>query len=116
MHSPFVFDFILHVLNNKKGYAPPADVEELRKKLKKDHTKLAITDLGAGSRTTAVKERAVSDIVSSAVKPPKFGRMLCRLAAHYKPTTVIELGTSLGITTSYLSSAVPSANIYTLEG
>lgn len=116
MHSPFVFDFILHVLNNKKGYYPPRDIEKLREELKKDHTKLAITDLGAGSRTSAVKERTVSDVVTSAVKPKKFGEMLYRLAAHYQPATVIELGTSLGITTSYLSHAVPAATVYTMEG
>lgn len=116
MHSPFVFDFILHVLNDKSGYTPPADVEQLRKELEKDHTKLAITDLGAGSRTSAWKERTVSQIVSSAVKPPKFGRMLYRLAAHYRPATIIELGTSLGITTSYLSYGAPDSTMYTLEG
>jgi predicted O-methyltransferase YrrM len=116
MHSPFVFDFIQSVLNNNHGYQPPAEIETLRSDLKKDETKLAVTDLGAGSRSSTMKERTVRDIVSRAVKPEKFGKMLFRLAAHYKPATIVELGTSLGITTSYLSFGAPEATVYTLEG
>ena len=39
-----------------------------------------------------------------------------RLVKHYEPRHIIELGTSLGITTAYLSKANPSANIITMEG
>jgi predicted O-methyltransferase YrrM len=38
------------------------------------------------------------------------------LAKHYQPKNVIELGTSLGITTAYLSKANSSAEIITIEG
>ena len=33
MHSPFVFDFILNVLNNRQNYIPPPEIEDLRKEL-----------------------------------------------------------------------------------
>jgi predicted O-methyltransferase YrrM len=42
--------------------------------------------------------------------------MLFRLACQMQPNNILELGTSLGVTTLYLSSARPSANIYTIEG
>ncbi|MES2881227.1 MAG: class I SAM-dependent methyltransferase, partial [Bacteroidota bacterium] len=38
------------------------------------------------------------------------------LVKHYKSNTIIELGTSLGITTSYLATANPQAKIITIEG
>jgi predicted O-methyltransferase YrrM len=35
---------------------------------------------------------------------------------EYQPGTILELGTSLGITTSYFSLANPNTNIITMEG
>lgn len=116
MHSPFVFQFILHVLNNQSGYIPPAEIEVLRKKLKNDKSILQIEDLGAGSRVAATKERSVQQLATSALKPPKYAHLLYRLVKHYQPKTIVELGTSLGITTSYLAVANPIASITTIEG
>ena len=116
MHSPFVFGFILHVLNNKSGYAPPQEIETLRKQLLHDTRVLEIEDLGAGSRVASTKQRSVQQLAKSALKPPKYAQLLFRLVKHYQPQTILELGTSLGITTSYLSAANPQATITTIEG
>ena len=80
MHSPFVFDFILHVLNNKSGYQPPASIAELREKMLHDPRVLQVQDLGAGSRSGADKQRKVSSIAAHAVKPEKYGELLFRHA------------------------------------
>ena len=120
MHSPFVFDFILHVLNNRKQYHPPRDLEELRKKYLSDPEKLMIQEMGAGTRKgrpgEVVNTRAVSEIASSALKPKKYARLMYRLVRHYQPAEVLELGTSLGITTAYLAKANRDAIITTIEG
>ena len=116
MHSPFVFNFILDVLNNRQGYAPPEELEALRKKLLRDKRLLQIEDFGAGSRTAATKQRTVAQLAATAVKPPKFSRLLYRLVRHYQPQNIVELGTSLGLTTAYLAKANPEATIYTIEG
>ena len=116
MHSPFVFQFILHVLNNKSSYSSPEKIEELRKELLKDKRILEIEDLGAGSRVASTKQRSVQQLANSALKPKKYARLLYRMVKHYQPKTILELGTSLGITTSYLSTANPDASITTIEG
>jgi predicted O-methyltransferase YrrM len=116
MHSPFVFDFILHVLNNKKNYSVSAEIEALRKELLKNNTILTIEDLGAGSRVQTSKKRSVKSLSRTAVKPKKYSRLLYRLVKHYQPQNIIELGTSLGITTTYFSKANPGADIITIEG
>src|SRR5215213_8351214 len=116
MHSPFVFDFILHVLNNKNGYEPPAEIETLRKQLLADNSVVIIEDLGAGSRVQSSRQRTVSSLAKNALKPKKYSQLLYHLVKQYQPQTIIELGTSLGITTAYLSKANPSANITTIEG
>ena len=116
MHSPFVFQFILHVLNNQSGYLPSTEIEALREGLKKDKRLLTIEDLGAGSRVSATKQRSVQQLAQAALKPPKYAQLLYRLAKHYNPKTIVELGTSLGVTTSYLATANPQATITTIEG
>lgn len=116
MHSPFVFDFILHVLNNKRGYVPPAGIEALRNRLLRDERRLHVEDLGAGSRTDAATNRTVAQLARSALKPKKYAQAMFRLASHYRSETVVELGTSLGVTTAYVALAVPSSSVFTVEG
>lgn len=116
MHSPFVFDFILNVLNNQSNYYPPPAIENLRKKLLQNEQKLKVTDFGAGSRVQSASEKKVKDIARAAVKPKKYGQLLHRLCRHYGPNTIIELGTSLGISTAYLASANSPASVTTIEG
>lgn len=114
-HSPFIFEFITQVLNDPAQYDAYNRVEELRRELLKDKTVLEVEDFGAG-----VKEnksfRTVSSIAAGAAKPKKFGQLLYRMVKHYQPRNIVELGTSLGITTSYLSLAAERAEIFTLEG
>ena len=38
------------------------------------------------------------------------------MVKEYQPETILEIGTSFGITTSYLSLAKPEALIITMEG
>lgn len=116
MHSPFAFDFILRVLNNKSCYIAPKEIELLRAGLKKDNTLLFIQDLGAGSRVSSSKQKTIKQLASSAVKPKKYGEVLFRLVKHYQPKTIVELGSSLGVTTASLAMANPSAEVITIEG
>ena len=116
MHSPFFFRFILEVLNNGNQWEPPAAIEVLRKKLLKDDRVLQVQDLGAGSRSGTGKNRTVAQLAKTAIKPKKYSQLLFRLVKKYKPRTIIELGTSLGITTAYLAAASPGAAITTIEG
>ncbi len=116
MHSPFVFEFIKKVMNDKTPYPDYKRVESLRNRLKSDNSILQIEDFGAGSVHNNAQQRTISSIVHHAAKPPRFGQLLYRMVRHYRPQTIIELGTSLGITTSYLALAAPGARIISLEG
>lgn len=116
MHSPFVYQFIRKVLLNEGGYNPPESIEVLRKRYRTDERVILVEDLGAGSRTNNNRERTVKELARSAVKPAKWGMLLYRIVAHYKVGEVIELGTSLGITTSYLASAPQNPKVFTIEG
>ena len=116
-HSPFVFEFIARVLDDRQNYPAYVPIEELRRTLKNDPSLLEIEDMGAGSVYEAGgKKRSIASIVRHAAKPPKLGQLLYRVARHYSPSTILELGTSLGLSTAYLASGAPQARLWTIEG
>jgi predicted O-methyltransferase YrrM len=116
MHSPFVFEFITKILNDKTVYPAYEKVEALRNQLLNDNRILEIEDFGAGSALDKKSKRSISSITKNAAKAKKFGQLLFRMVKHYQPATILELGTSLGITTSYLSLARQEARLITMEG
>ena len=116
VHSPFLFEFITKILNDKTAYREYQKVQELRGKMLNDHTILDVEDLGAGSSVNKTNKRTISSIARNAAKPKKLGQLLFRMVKYYQPSTILELGTSLGITTSYLSLAKPDTKVITMEG
>jgi predicted O-methyltransferase YrrM len=75
-----------------------------------------VKDFGAGSSVHKTNKRSISSIAVNSVKSKKYGQLLFRMVKYYKPQHILELGTSLGVTTSYLSFGNPDAKIFTLEG
>lgn len=116
IHSPFLYDLIVKVFNDKYEFREYQAVEKLKATLLNDRRKIRVEDLGAGSKVDKSNLRKISNITRYSSKNRKFGRLLFRLARYFKPEHIIELGTSVGISTAYLASASPGSIIYTLEG
>lgn len=116
IHSPFVFELYTKIVKDKKISLIYTEIENLRKKILKNRTTIEITDFGAGSKIYKTNHREIRQIARSAEKAPKFGRLLFRLIQHFKPSTIFDLGTSLGITTLYESRACELAKVFTFEG
>ena len=116
IHSPFVFEFITKVLNDRTEYAEYEIVENLRGILLQDETVLSVDDFGARSAKNKTATRTIASIAANAAKPPKFGQLLYRMVKYYRPCSIVELGTSLGLSTAYLSLAGPGSKIITMEG
>ena len=117
LHSPFVFGLYTRVIHDvdtpEAAYAP---VEVRRQELRQSPDSITVRDFGAGSHTGAGRQRRIRDIARTAAKPRQFGQLLFRLVRHFRPRVVLELGTSLGLTTAYLASAAPQAHVVTFEG
>jgi predicted O-methyltransferase YrrM len=117
IHSPFLFELYNHViaLKNDKN-ADYNSLQTLRKKLLRSDQEIEILDLGAGSRIDKSNRRKLKTIAKNAEKPEKFGRLFYRLIKRFKPGNILELGTSLGLTTLYMAKASPRTRIVTFEG
>ncbi|GGM87327.1 O-methyltransferase [Dyadobacter beijingensis] len=117
IHSPFLFELYNNVIAVRKDDHPDyAAIQSLRKELLRSGEQIEILDLGAGSRVNKSNLRKIKTIAKNAEKPAKFGRLFYRLIRRLQPATIVELGTSLGLTTSYLSKAKPDAQLITFEG
>lgn len=112
IHSPFVFDLYNEVINKKGNYYSFDKIELLRTKLLISNKEIDVTDLGTGKSG----KRTISEIAERSLKNKKYAWLLFRIVNHFKPNTILELGTSLGISTAYLASSNPNAKVITIEG
>lgn len=118
VHSPFVFDFVQNVIEDDRAFYVFSETDILRGELLASKESIEVEDFGAGSVVDKLKKtRKISSIAGSALSPAFQCQWLFRIVELYKPLTVIELGTSLGISTLHLAEGAPrTAKIFTLEG
>jgi len=116
VHPPFLYELITKVLNDKKPYSEYGRVEDLKIRLLKDQTKIKVEDYGAGSKVSRSDQRTIAEITRFSSKPKKYGRLLFRLVKYFNPENILELGTSLGLSSAYMALANPDSRITTIEG
>nr|MBP7498194.1 class I SAM-dependent methyltransferase [Bacteroidales bacterium] len=112
IHSPFIFTLINECLD-AEDYNPNTEIiETLRANLLKNNNTINVDDLGTGKSGL----RKVSDIAKKALKSQQDAMLLYKLAKFFQSKTIVELGTSFGITTIYLATAGTNSEVYTIEG
>ncbi len=116
VHSPFAYRLVDKVIYDFHAKSEYGKIEALRADLLGDERIINITDLGAGSHVNNNKKKQVKELAKNALKPAKLAQLIHRLAADAKPANIVELGTCLGLTTAYLATAAPSAQVISIEG
>jgi predicted O-methyltransferase YrrM len=116
VHSPFVFNLVTKCFYDKKQYAEYARLKEHRNLLLKNKSTIDVTDFGAGSKVFTSNTRAINQIAKTAGISAKRAELLFRIVHYFQPSTILEIGTSLGLATAALASGNPKAKIITLEG
>lgn len=115
IHSPFVFELLNNVISDRTPFYAFRPIESIRSKMLMDETLLEVTDYGTGA-VKGNRRRKVSDIALRYLLPAKYGQLLFRITNRFRPETILELGTSLGISSLYLASPNPSSRLFTVEG
>ncbi len=114
--SPFVFELVSKVFVDTKEYGEYRLIEDKVKELYSNDNAISFKELGGGSRRLGDTKRKVSDIVRHSSVNKKYGRLIYRMVQYYKPQTILEIGTSLGVSTMYMALANRNTVIHTIEG
>ena len=136
VHSPYLFEWVRLVMNDENSYYAWDKIEEIRAQLLNDEWVVEFVDYGSGSPlpTSPSKGRSrdyrrVCDIAKGSLAKKKYAQMLARLVnwlggmdngngvmGNGEGLTIVELGTSLGVTTAYLAAMDKRNKVITYEG
>ncbi|MDR1257855.1 MAG: SAM-dependent methyltransferase [Tannerellaceae bacterium] len=95
VHSPFVYNLITKVIEERCPYYSFSGIELLRKRL-----------LMQGETACVVAHEAI---------PPKHCALLFRLANYFRSQNILQIGASAGLSTLYLTSYAKDVRCITLE-
>ncbi len=115
IHSPLVYSFSREVLNSKETTDYIQQVNQLRQILSKSSQPLNASAFGAGSRL-GESSLPVGTFIRNTSVTPKWGEFLYRLARWANARHILELGTSMGISTLYLAGSEDNPKVVTIEG
>ena len=122
IHSPYLFELVRFILRDENAYYCFADIERRREMLLAREDTLDVVDYGSqGAPEGKHMQRRVCDMAKTHLESQQVGQALFRLVnwigEHEKrPLEILELGTSLGVTTAYLAAADSRNRVITMEG
>ncbi|HNS13569.1 MAG TPA: class I SAM-dependent methyltransferase [Bacteroidia bacterium] len=116
VHSPFAFDLFYKIIKDETPYYFYDDIESLRSNLLLNNKLIEVNDHGTGGKISRSRKLKISHIAKNFVQPRRKARLLSRLVTHFKPVNILELGTSLGLSTLYMALANKSNRVITIEG
>lgn len=122
IHSPYLFYMVRMLFYDRHAYYCFAPIERERCALLSSVRTVTVQDYGTGASLRGdTYTQSVRAIAKSSLEQPKIAQLLFRLVVFLgheaaRPLEVVELGTSLGITTAYLASADSRNRITTFEG
>ena len=145
IHSPYLFEWVRMVLSDENSYYAWGEIEKVRARMLADTRVVEFVDYGAGignresenGNREARDRRKVSDIAKRSLAKKKYAQMLARLVnwvggplltspsrggigdwqlAMGNGLIIVELGTSLGVTTAYMAAMDKRNKVITYEG
>ncbi len=116
VHSPFIFNLVTQCLYTKTDRDNKFKHDKYRRSLLENKKIIEVTDFGKGSKVFKSNKRQISKIAKVAGISKIKSNLLLRLVQYFKPSNILEIGTSLGIGTAALSIPDSNSKITTLEG
>ncbi|MGM0565139.1 MAG: O-methyltransferase [Bacteroidota bacterium] len=118
IHPPFAYDLVQHLKSQEMPPDHKRAIFSIKRKAANNNNIIEHTDMGASANGKDYIRtfKKVADIAARSGISHKYGKLLYHLVNYFKPENILEMGTSLGISTLYLSLANKKANIITMEG
>jgi hypothetical protein len=114
VHSPALYQFYTEVIRNDYTFTEAIKIEGQRKAFLRNSGEIPWIEMGAGTGLSN-GNRKISELAAKSLTPENWSRLLYRLTNHLQAKNILELGTSLGISTLYLSIEKYS-KVTTMEG
>jgi predicted O-methyltransferase YrrM len=118
VHSPYLYKLIGEVIRPRQRINETLEIENLRKEYLVNREIIIKTDFGAGAEGLESRNypATIRNIAKISLTSRRKAERLYRLERFMKAGRILEFGTSLGITASYLATANRQARVITLEG
>lgn len=117
LQSPFVFEVYQNALRRStRKRVFDAKIEQLRRQLLNDTRTISLNRLGSGSSLSTQKSKRVKSIARAGITDRNQSEILVNLMEYFDSKKVLELGTSLGVNTLYLSQAQSNPEVASIEG
>lgn len=111
--SPYIKDYLSNVFENTISPTECNIIESYKNNRLKTNRSVVVTDYGA---TPGIKTRTLHSITKRNTIRKKYGQLLFKTAKFCNPHFILELGSSIGISASWISLGAPHAQITSVEG
>lgn len=115
VHSPFIYDFTVNVLNARKQKPAYHAIELVRSQMLSSNVLIDVLPLGATSNQN-ISKQPLKKLTKNTSKSAKYGELLERICGYINPVYAIEIGTSVGISTLYQAHGIKNGYLVALEG
>ncbi|NET31861.1 MAG: class I SAM-dependent methyltransferase [Cyanothece sp. SIO1E1] len=116
VRHPFVLRLGKALFEDSRWFYAFSDAAGLRDYIYQNHQLIPRSEFGAGSQVLTNEQIRVSALGKSAAVDEGNGQLLFRLVNFLKPTTLLEMGTCLGLSALYQAAAAQNARFLTIEG
>lgn len=116
VHSPFIFDLVTKCFQQKNNKKKWNNFIKIRHQLLDNKSYIKVTDFGSGSKIFKTNKRQVSKIMKVAAISNKKAKLLIKISNYFNPENCLEVGTSVGLSTSAIKIGSHNSKITTLEG
>ena len=116
VHSPFVYHFVTNCLYKKRNNEFQKLFLNCKNQLLNNKKTITVKEFGIGSTFFKTNKRSIARIAKIAGITNKKASILTGIIHYFKPLNILELGTSLGLSTSSIKIGNKKSKIITLEG
>lgn len=113
IHSPFVFELYNHVLHGNTTKSIKF-IDKYRHFLENNLEIINLEEFGAKKKGFII-EKTVKIHYKNTSIDSKYGLILYNMVQFMNSKTIVELGTSLGVSTGYLSCSNPLASVISMD-